>query len=281
MGVSYERCTPAGEATHPGFRRRCQPGRCTPSWRASSSPESSAVVQSGRSTCHATSDRGDESTRIPDGCVKLPNHLPWSERASAALSGLLCSQVAEMGRRRTLGLGADASLGVVRQLGALHRVQEAQLVLHRQHTSLWGDTVSGVRPSRTQRQRRSRGHGDEGDHSSHRVGCIVQGSVFRPRAPKDPIKPDETLVQGFRVHPGSRIPVYGRTTPNQEKRPWHNLFPKPYPRPAFCAPTLYKPETGGFQGSEFRVSGFRVQGSGILSFPTPGLPHPHHPRDPL
>ena len=35
------------------------------------------VVHSERSTCYAISGRGDSSTRIPDGGVKVNDHLPW------------------------------------------------------------------------------------------------------------------------------------------------------------------------------------------------------------
>ena len=38
------------------------------------------VVHLGRSNFHAISGWGDQSTRIPDGLVKLPDHLPWSRR---------------------------------------------------------------------------------------------------------------------------------------------------------------------------------------------------------
>ena len=38
------------------------------------------VVHLGWYTCHAVHGQGCSSTRIPHGCVRLPNHLPWSRR---------------------------------------------------------------------------------------------------------------------------------------------------------------------------------------------------------
>ena len=45
------------------------------------------VVHLGRSSCHAIRGRVDESTRIPDGSVKVPNQLPLSQGGSGAVQG--------------------------------------------------------------------------------------------------------------------------------------------------------------------------------------------------